>query len=99
VKLTHKKSASYTDDLMRRLQDPAHAAAFLTAAAEDSEPVVYLTALRLVAQSKGFAQVALAAGLPRESVYRALSPKGNPRWSTLAAILRGTGLQLNIRPV
>ena len=84
--------------LHARLRNPTYAAAYLTAAMEDEEPVVYLQALRHVAEAHGMAKVAEAAGVPRESVYRALSVKGNPRWTTLAAILRGTGLQLTIAP-
>ncbi len=42
------------------------------------------------------AEVAKAAGIPRESLYRALSPKGDPRWSTLSAILHATGMKLTV---
>ena len=84
--------------LHARLRNPTYAAAYLTAAMEDEEPVVYLQALRHVAEAHGMAKVAEASGVPRESVYRALSAKGNPRWTTLAAILRGIGLQLTIAP-
>ena len=84
--------------LHARLRNSTYAAAYLTAAMEDEKPVVYLQALRHVAEAHGMAKVAEAAGVPRESVYRALSAKGNPRWTTLAAILRGTGLQLTIAP-
>ena len=85
--------------LHARLRNPTYAAAYLTAAMEDEAPVVYLQALRHVAEAHGIAKVAEASGVPRESVYRALSAKGNPRWTTLAAILRGTGLQLAVAPV
>ena len=42
------------------------------------------------------AKVAEAAGMPRESLYRALSLKGNPRLSTLAAILKAAKLKLTV---
>lgn len=87
---------SYKEDLLKRLQDPGFAAEYLTAAAEDEYPQVYLAALRNVAEARGMAEVAAKAGIPRESLYRALSPKGNPRWSTLAAILRATGLRIEM---
>jgi probable addiction module antidote protein len=93
-----KPSAGRSHDewLREQLKDPGFAAEYLTAAAEDPEPAVYLAALRQVAESRGIADIAARAGLPRESVYRALSPKGNPRWRTLAAILRATGLKLAV---
>lgn len=43
------------------------------------------------------AKVASAAGVPRESVYRALSEDGNPRFDTLHAILRGAGFKIAVR--
>jgi probable addiction module antidote protein len=76
--------------------DPALAAAYLNAAAEDGDPRVYLAAVRTVAEVEGMAKVAKAAGVPRESLYRALSPGGNPRFSTLYAILRAAGLKLAV---
>jgi len=76
--------------------DPELAAEYLNAAAEDGDARVYLAALRTVAEAKGMAKVAKAAGLPRESLYRALSSSGNPRFSTLHAILRGAGLKMAV---
>jgi probable addiction module antidote protein len=40
--------------------------------------------------------VAERAGMPRESLYRALGPKGNPTVKTLLAILRASGLHLSV---
>ena len=68
----------------------------LNAAAEDGEPRVYLAALRTVAEAEGMAKVAKAAGVPRESLYRALPAGGNPRFSTLHAILKAAGLRLSV---
>jgi hypothetical protein len=44
----------------------------------------------------GMAQVAEAAGIPRESLYRALGPRGNPRFSTLTAIMKAIGMRLTV---
>ena len=77
--------------------DPREAVEYLNAAAEDEDPRVYLSALRNVAESQGMANVASAAGVPRESLYRALSSEGNPRFDTLYAILRAAGLKLAVR--
>ncbi len=89
----------HNDWLYEQLRDPGFAAEYLTAAAEDEEPAVFLQSLRKVAEVKGMAQVAKRAGIPRKSLYRMLSAKGNPRWSTLAPVVRATGLKLEvIRP-
>ncbi len=75
-------------------EDPQLAIEYLNAAAEEDDPQTALLALRTVAEALGMAKVAKAAGLPRESLYRALSPNGNPRLSTLHAVLRAAGLRL-----
>ena len=41
------------------------------------------------------AEVAKAAGLSRESLYRALSSKGNPELSTLLGVMKACGLRLS----
>lgn len=90
-------TVSHRERLIEELRaDPGLAAAYLNAAAEDGDPRVYLVALRTVAEAEGMAKVAKAAGVPRESLYRALSPGGNPRFSTLHAILRAAGLKLAV---
>jgi probable addiction module antidote protein len=76
---------------------PELAAEYLNAAAEDDDPRVYLAALRTVAEAQGMAKVAKAAGVPRESLYRALSAGGNPRFSTFRAILKAAGLRMAVR--
>ena len=55
-----------------------------------------LAALRHIAEAQGMAAVAEKAGLPRESLYRALSPKGNPTIKTLLAVLAASGLHLSV---
>jgi len=91
-------SVSHRERLVEELRaDPALAAEYLNAAAEDDDPRVYLTALRTVAEAQGMAKVAKAAGVPRESLYRALSAGGNPRFSTLHAILKAAGLRMAVQ--
>jgi probable addiction module antidote protein len=90
-------TVSHRERLIGELRaDPRLAAEYLNAAAEDGDPRVYLTALRTVAEAEGMARLAKAAGVPRESLYRALSPSGNPRFSTLRAILKAAGLKLAV---
>lgn len=88
------------DDFMReRLADAQFAAGYLQSALEDGEPAVLLLALRRIAEARGgMAKLAQATGLTREALYRTLSAAGNPRLSSLAAILGATGLRLTIVP-
>lgn len=92
-------SVSHNEAVVREMRDnPGFAAEYLKAAMEDlDEPKVLLIALRQLAEARGgIAKVAEAAGVERESLYRALSPKGNPRLSTLFAVTRAIGLKLTV---
>jgi probable addiction module antidote protein len=62
------------------------------------EPKVLLIALRQIAKARGIAKVAKSARIERESLYRALSPQGNPRLSTLFAVIHALGLMLTVAP-
>jgi len=58
-----------------------------------------LLALRTVVEAYGgLGAVAAEAGISRESLYRALSPKGNPTLKTLLAVLKTVGLRLSVEP-
>ncbi|WP_175032194.1 helix-turn-helix domain-containing transcriptional regulator [Burkholderia lata] len=58
-----------------------------------------LLALRTVAEAYGgLGAVAAEAGISRESLYRTLSPNGNPTLKTLLAVLKTVGLRLSVVP-
>jgi probable addiction module antidote protein len=58
-----------------------------------------LLALRTVAEAYGgLGIVAAEAGISRESLYRALSPNGNPTLKTLLAVLKTVGMRLSVEP-
>lgn len=97
--MKRRASISHDEALVHRLRkDPSFAAEYLKAALEDEdEPRVLLLALRHIAQAQGVARVAKAAGIERESLYRALSAHGNPRLSTLVAVARAIGLKLTVK--
>ncbi len=92
-------SISHDEAMIRELRkDPDFAAEYLRAALEDEDdPRMLLVALRRVAEAHGgVAKVAKAAGVERESLYRALSANGNPRLSTLVAVTKAMGLKLTV---
>jgi probable addiction module antidote protein len=97
--MKRKTSISHDDAIVEELRrDPEFAAEYLKAALEDSdEPHVLLIVLRHLAEAHGgLAKVAKAAGIERESLYRALSAQGNPRLSTLQAVTKALGLKLTV---
>ncbi len=58
-----------------------------------------LLMLRALAEAYGgLGAVAAKAGISRESLYRSLSPKGNPTLKTLVAVLSTMGLSLSVVP-
>src|SRR5262252_2991899 len=91
-------SVSHDRAVIRQLRkSPEFAAEYLKATLKDEdEPRVLLIALRQLAQAQGIAKVAKAAGIERESLYRALSARGNPRLSTLVAVTKAIGLRLTV---
>ena len=92
-----KAAVSHRARLIEELRtDPKLARAYLAAAIEDDDPRILLSALRTVVEARGMARVAETAGIPRESLYRALSPKGNPRLSTLVAVIKAAGFRLSL---
>jgi probable addiction module antidote protein len=97
--MKHKPSISHDESVIRQIrEDPEFAVEYLKAALEDSdEPKVLLTALRRITEARGgIAKVAKAAGIERESLYRILSARGNPRLSTLRAVVKAVGLKLTL---
>ena len=97
--MKRKTSIKHDEVIVAELRrDPEFAAEYLKAALEDTdEPRVLLIALRHLAEAKGgIAKIAKAAGVERESLYRALSTRGNPRLSTLTAVTKALGLKLTV---
>lgn len=77
------------------LKDDETIAEYITAALEDPNPDVFLTAVRDVARAKGMAQLAKDAGLGRESLYKALTPGAKPRYDTMLKLLNALGVKLS----
>ncbi|OAI25070.1 MULTISPECIES: addiction module antidote protein [Methylomonas] len=81
-------------------EDPTFADEYLAAALEEVDQPggreALLAALRHIAEAQGMAAVAERAGIKRESLYRALSPKGNPTMKTLLAVTNAAGLKLSV---
>ena len=92
-------SVSHRKQVIERLRArPKLAAAYVQAAIEAGDQGALLLALRTVAEARGgMTMIAEKAGLKRESVSRALSASGNPRLSSLNAILSATGLQIAVK--
>jgi len=69
--------------------------AYLEAALEDDDSALAAAVLGDIARAKGMTNIARKTGLGRESLYKALSPEGNPEFSTVLIVLRAPGLRLH----
>ena len=81
------------------LRDDAEIALYIEEMLADFEARVVPVAFHTVADALGgMSALAEKTGLSRETLYRTLSDKGNPRLGTVAAILAAFGLRLSVRP-
>lgn len=76
-------------------------AAYLEAILDESDddPVVIARALGAIARSRNFSQIARAAGVSREGLYKALSAEGNPSFATVIKVSRTLGLRLHFEAI
>jgi len=90
------RSRDYQSQLIKYLQDPQEAAAYLEAAMEDGTTEEFLLALRNVAEAKGILTISKEIHLNSEKLSKMLSSNGNPKLSSLVAVLKTMGLRLSI---
>jgi len=96
----NKRLVDYQEELIKELQDPEEAQAYLNAALEDEDERIFLLALKNVLEAQGgdVSSLAKRSKLNRENLYRILSKRGNPKLTSLQSILHAMGLQLAVLP-
>jgi len=88
----------YKERLIEDLKDLEYAAGYLTACYEEGSDV-FLLAIRDVAEAHGgLRTLADETALNRENLYDMLSQEGNPRLSSLTAILDKLGMGVSFKP-
>ena len=72
---------------------------YLDACLEEAgdDPAFVVHALSVIARAKNMSQLARDTGLTREGLYKALSPEGNPAFTTVAKVARALGLKLTVQ--
>lgn len=83
-------------DAADHLNTRAEIAAYLDAVLEDGDPDLLKAALGDIARSKGMSTIAKATGMGRANLYKALSPEGNPEFSTIVKVIKALGLRLSV---
>ena len=99
-----KSTGHFDDVLLSSLTDPKVAENYLKVALdeyqEDNDLEAFLLAVRNVAKAKGgLNKLSNETHLNRQSLYKALSGKGNPRLITLGKVLKALGFHLSIKRV
>ena len=79
------------------LASEADMVGYLEAAIAEGDAALFAAALGDVARAKGMTCVAREAGLGRESLYKALSPEGNPEFATVQKVMSALGMSLHVK--
>jgi probable addiction module antidote protein len=90
-----KKKTTKIWDAAEYLETEEDMAAYLEAALDENDPTLVAAALGDITRAKGMTQIAKKTGLGRESLYKALSPDGNPEFSTVLKVVSALGLKLH----
>ena len=92
--MTKTVTAPY--DVAEHLRTREDMAAYLEATIEEAgdDAAFVAKALGDIARAKGMAQVAVDAGLSRESLYKALSGERKPTFETVLKVIGALGLKL-----
>ena len=93
------RRATHPFDAALYITEPDDQAEHLADAFASGEPAFVTIALGTVARARGMTETAKASGVTREALYRALSPKGDPRLSTLLGVVKALGFQLALVPI
>lgn len=80
-------------------EDPEYAAEYLNSILEEGSQEELMVALRRLATAFGMKEVAGQAKLNSKTLYRTLSPTGNPELKSFQAILAAMGMRLAVTPV
>jgi probable addiction module antidote protein len=86
-------------DASEFLDDEETIAEYLAAALADGNPDVFIVALGDVAKARGMSEIAAAAGLGRESLYKSLRPGSKSRFDTIHKVVSSLGLKMTIETI
>ncbi|OGT41959.1 MAG: putative addiction module antidote protein [Gammaproteobacteria bacterium RIFCSPHIGHO2_12_FULL_40_19] len=95
-------TGNYEEWLIKSLKNKKEAATYLQVALEeyqnDNDLESFLLALRYVAEAQGgLGKLSKKTHLNRESLYKTLSSKGNPKLQTIGILLKGLGFEFSIK--
>ncbi|HZG31268.1 probable addiction module antidote protein [Ensifer adhaerens] len=74
-------------------------AEYLSIVMEDGDLEEIKHALGIIARARGMTAIARDAGVTREALYKALSDKGDPKFSTLLGVVKALGLKFELKKI
>jgi probable addiction module antidote protein len=97
-----KKKTKISDlpefDLARQLKTEEDIATYVTMVIEEGDSSELAHALGVAARARGMSEIAQAAGLTREALYKALRPNAHPRFDTINRVCAALGVRLVAQP-
>ncbi len=85
-------------DMSEFLEDDQAIAEYLTVVIEENDSALLAAALGDIARARGMSDIAKAAGLGREALYKALRPGAQPRFDTVQRVCAALGVRLMAVP-
>jgi len=86
-------------DAAQYLDDQESVAVFLTGILEANDAALLASALGDIARARGMTEIAKAAGITREALYKALRPDSAPRFDTISRVCTALGVRLVAQPM
>ena len=96
MRVNCKMKKALTYDAAEFLETDEDIVAYLNAALEDGDPSLVSAALGDIARARGMTQLAKDTGITRDGLYKALSPTGNPSFSTVQKVVKALGFRLDV---
>jgi probable addiction module antidote protein len=81
------------------LDTPEAQTIYLSLALEEGDEDEIKHAIATVARARGMAETAKGAAVSRQALYKSLSGKTDPKFSTILGVLRALGMQLSVHSV
>lgn len=86
-------------DPARYLDNEESIAVYLTGILQANDAALLASALGDIARARGMTEIAKAAGITREALYRALRPDSAPRFDTISRVCAALGVRLVAQPI
>lgn len=97
-----KKKTKISDlpefDMAKQLKSEEDIAAYVTMVIAEGDSSELAHALGVAARARGMSEIAQAAGLTREALYKALRPNAHPRFDTINRVCAALGVRLVAQP-